>query len=186
MKPFAIRLLAAPAALLVFISIVSPASASEWGVVLNGRSFHVNADRNWNESNWGLGVEREFQSYGPWVKIAVANGFVDSRYEMSYMAGAGIKHRRWLGGGRFYRDLGIVAFLMTRDDINHGKPFLGALPTLTLGTRSVAMNVTYMPAGAVNHKADPSLHGVLFFQFKLDASLFGFGGRGPWLADSGE
>ena len=159
--------------------------AGDWGVVLNGRSVHVDADLDWNDNNWGLGVEREFDAYRPWVKVAVANGFEDSRYKMSYMAGAGIKRRRWFGGERLYADIGVVGFVMTRDDVHGGNPFLGALPTLSLGTRRVAMNVTYLPAAGVNHEVDPDLRGVLFFQFKLDASLFGFGGAdGIRLADS--
>jgi hypothetical protein len=47
----------------VFLLAETGASAQSrgaWDVVVNGRSLHVNAAREWNEDNWGLGFEREF------------------------------------------------------------------------------------------------------------------------------
>ena len=165
-------------------------SAGGWDVILNGRAVHMNADKDWNEDNWGLGIEHEFSSTGRWVKVAMANGFQDSVGDPSYMAGGGIKRRFRFGSENFYTDLGGVAFLMTRESVNGGKPFPGLLPAATFGFKRVAVNVTYMPESVVNdvthsHKYDPSMHGVFFLQLKLDASLFGFGRRGrPFLAEN--
>jgi hypothetical protein len=44
------------------------------------------------------------------------------------------------------------------------------------------VNITYLPETAVDRVTsaqlvDPNMKGVLFIQLKLDASLFGFGGR---------
>jgi hypothetical protein len=167
---------------LLLVSVATAASSAhaqdDWTVILNGRAVHLNAAREWNEHNWGLGVEREFDSEERWVKLALANGFEDSLGNPSYMAGGGIKHRFWMPrvGDTFRVDLGVVAFLMTREDVDRGRPFPGVLPALTVGTERVALNITYMPEAAVDRVMstpliDPTLSGVLFLQLKLDARL---------------
>jgi len=88
------------AVLLAGAALGSKAQAQDgaWDVVLNGRSVHINAAHQWNEENWGIGVEREFNGDGRWVKVALANGFKDSADHPSYMAGGGMKRRfRMLG-----------------------------------------------------------------------------------------
>jgi hypothetical protein len=177
-------------ALAAFCHTAAAQSNGSWDVVLNGRAVHVNATRNWNEDNWGLGFEHEFASSSPWVKVALANGFKDSMGNPSYMAGGGIKRRFAIGSQDFYVDLGGVAFVMTRENVNHNEPFPGVLPAATFGFKRVALNMTYMPEAVVERvtnskKHDPSMEGVFFLQLKLDASLFGFGRRGrQWLADN--
>ncbi len=174
-----------------FVTVVLVASGmaqrtsaqEDWGVVVNGRAIHVNAARHWNEDNWGLGFEREFDGGGRWVKVALANGFRDSDERPSYMAGGGLK-RRFHAASGLYLDVGVVGFLMTREDVNHNRPFPGALPAMTFGAKHVALNVTYMPDSVVDHvtKAnlhDPAMRGLFFIQLKLDASLFGWHGRHP-------
>jgi hypothetical protein len=179
-------------ALAAFCHTAAAQSDGSWDVVLNGRAVHMNATHDWNEDNWGLGVEREFASTSPWVKVALANGFRDSVGDPSYMAGGGIKRRFMLHSNDFHVDLGGVAFVMTREQVNGNRPFPGVLPAATFGFKRVAVNLTYMPEPEVvadrvtNSKAhDPSMKGVFFVQLKLDASLFGFGRRsGQWLAQS--
>ncbi len=185
----------AAVALAAFCHAAGAQSPGSWDVVLNGRAVHMNAGHDWNEDNWGLGIEREFASTGPWVKMAVANGFKDSVGDASYMAGGGIKRRFDMGArDGFFVDLGAVAFLMTRKTVNHNEPFPGVLPAATFGFERVALNVTYLPESVADRvtsskKYDPSMEGVFFLQVKLDASLFGFG-RGrqrQWLArESGD
>jgi Antimicrobial peptide resistance and lipid A acylation protein PagP len=182
--------------LLATLAVASLLSAkahaqTDWGIVLNGRSVHVNATRDWNEDNWGLGVEREFNSGGRWVKLAMANGFKDSANEPSYMAGGGLKRRFRMFSDHAYFDIGVIGFVMTREDVRHSQPFPGLLPALSFGGKRVAVNVTYLPEAAVDHvtdarQTDPTLNGVFFIQLKLDASLFGFGNRRQFLADGAE
>jgi Antimicrobial peptide resistance and lipid A acylation protein PagP len=155
---------------------------ADWDIVLNGRAVHLNAEREWNEENWGLGFEREITNSSPWVKVALANGFKDSVGEPSYMAGGGIKRRFRMFSDNLYLDVGVIGFLMTRKDVNRNQPFPGALPALTFGSRRVAINVTYLPDAVVDrvtnaNLTDPDMAGVLFLQLKLDASLFGFRSR---------
>jgi hypothetical protein len=150
----------------------------EWDVVVNGRSVHMNATHEWNEDNWGLGIEREFASERPWVKVALANAFTDSMGDLSYMAGGGIKRRFRTGFDDFYVDLGAVGFLMTRETVNRNQPFPGVLPAATFGFKRVALNVTYLPETVVDRvtssrRHDPTMQGVFFLQLKLDARLFG-------------
>lgn len=163
---------------------------ADWDVVLNGRSVHLNAEKPWNEDNWGLGIEREFNPTGRWVKVALANGFKDSLGEPSYMAGVGLKRRFRVIADDFYVDVGVIGFLMTREDVHHNQPFPGALPAVTVGGKRVALNITYLPGSVVDRVTnsklrDPNMDGVLFLQLKLDASLFGLGGRrGQMFADA--
>jgi len=172
----------------VLVSVPAQALAqADWDIVLNGRAVHINAEQKWNEDNWGLGFEKEFDVSSPWVKVALANGFKDSVGEPSYMAGGGLKRRFRMFSDNLYLDVGVIGFLMTRQDVNHNQPFPGALPALTVGSKRVALNVTYLPGAVVDrvtnaHLTDPNMTGVLFLQLKLDASLFGFRGRHQLLA----
>ena len=166
-------------AFLICVVFVSTADAADWDIVLNGRAVHIDASRDWNESNWGLGFEREFDPNARWVKVALGNGFRDSQDQMSYMAGAGIKRRFRLPAlsPHAYLDVGAVGFMMTRKNVDDNRPFPGILPAISVGTRKFALNVTYIPRHMAERAAnvkryDSNLDGIFFVQLKLDAELF--------------
>jgi len=172
------------------LGLCGAVEAGQWDVVLNGKAIHLDADREWNENNYGLGIEHEFNPESRWVRMALGSGFRDSDDRMSYMAGGGIKRRFRVpvGARRMHVDLGAVGFVMTRHDVNENQAFPGILPAFSVGTRQVAVNFTYLPgqiADQYTHarRSDPDLDGILFMQIKLNAGLFGFGGRRN--ADSG-
>ena len=154
---------------------ISSSMAGELSAVFNGKSYHIGATEDWNEDNFGLGVEYEFTSHSRWKSRLMANGFRDSSDEMSYMAGGGI-HRNLFTTERlsgFYFDVGINAFVMTRQDVNDNRPFPGALPSLTVGNKYVGFNLTYMPKQAVEklydkQMSDESISGIVFLQFKVN------------------
>ncbi len=165
----------------LFLTVAAtPAVADKLHLVINGKSFHVDSDYGWNENNYGFGVEYEFNSRSRWTKVAMANGFSDSQDNISYMAGAGL-HRRLLVTERFanlYLDAGINVFFMTRQDIDNNRPFLGLLPSVTLGNRYGGINLSYVPKQAMHRFAkanmvDPNIDGVFFLQvkFRLDSLL---------------
>jgi hypothetical protein len=164
---------------LLFVLCVSPAYAGELSAVINGKSLHVGSNQDWNEQNYGLGVEYHFDSQSRWKTLVMANGFRDSDDNMSYMAGAGL-HRNLYTTDRlngFYVDAGVNAFLMTRKDVNENRPFPGALPSLTIGNRHMGLNVTYLPRKAVqkiydSRMMDESISGIVFLQFKVSVSQF--------------
>lgn len=163
--------------MLALLLVSTAAQATDWSVVFNGRSVHLDATEDWNESNWGLGFEREFDGDSRWVKVALGGGFRDSQDEMSYMAGGGVKRRFRPRARELYVDVGLIAFAMTRRDVNRNEPFPGVLPALTIGSRQLAVNLTYMPASVSDRitngrRIDPELDGILFLQLKLDAALF--------------
>jgi hypothetical protein len=167
---------------LLAVGLFSAAEAGQWDIVFNGKSIHVDADKDWNEANYGLGVEHEFNPDARWVKVALGNGFVDSEDHMSYMGGGGIKRRFRLplGQQRIHMDVGAIGFLMSRHDVDSNAAFPGILPAFSVGTRDFSINLTYLPgqfaekyAGA--RTADPALDGIFFLQFKLNAALLGFG-----------
>lgn len=172
-------------AVLAWVGLSGPVAAQDWSLVLNGKSIHVNSSKNWNEQNWGLGLEREFDSQSRWVKVALINGFKDSQDEMSYMAGGGLKRRFRLNSlsEDFFVDVGLIGFMMTRQDVNNNKPFPGVLPALTVGTDRIALNVTYLSERMMDSatnvtRVDPTISGLVFLQLKLHPTMFGLGGRG--------
>jgi len=162
-------------ALPVSFALSSSAGAGELSAVFNGKSIHVDASEDWNDDNYGLGLEYQFATQSRWKKVVMANGFRDSNDKMSYMAGAGL-HRNLFATDRlhgFYLDAGINAFFMTRKDVNDNKPFPGALPSLTLGNRFVGLNLTYLPKKAVEKlydakMEDDTISGIVFLQFKVN------------------
>ena len=165
-------------ALLILLALpLSPALAGDLSTVFNGKSYHVGATQDWNENNYGLGLEYTFKRESRWKPRLMANGFRDSNEDMSYVLGGGL-HRNLFASDRmigFYIDAGIDAFVMTRTDVNDNKPFLGALPSLTVGNRYVGINLTYMPKVAVERMydskiADDSMSGIVFLQFKINVS----------------
>jgi len=165
-------------ALLVLLALpLSPALAGDLSTVFNGKSFHLGATQDWNENNYGLGLEYTFKRESRWKPRLMANGFRDSNEDMSYMVGGGL-HRTLFASDRMiglYIDAGIDAFVMTRTDVNGNKPFPGALPSLTVGNRYIGVNLTYLPKVLVekmyNGKmVDESIRGIVFLQFKLNVS----------------
>ncbi len=159
---------------LLFLLPSSPALAGGLSAVINGKSIHVDAERDWNEENYGLGLEYQFPSESRWKKQLMVNGFRDSNDEMSYMAGGGL-HRTLFATDRmrgFYIDAGINVFLMTRKDVNDNRPFPGAIPSMSFGNRHMGLNLTYLPKAAVERifdegVMDDSLSGLFFLQVKF-------------------
>ncbi len=133
--------------LVLALIAVEPAHGGELSAVINGKSFHLDAAEEWNENNLGFGVEYQFATESRWKTIVMANGFRDSSNNSSFMAGAGL-HRNLFASERMqglYVDVGINAFVMTRDDVDDNRPFPGALPSLTIGTRHMGFNFSYLP-----------------------------------------
>lgn len=160
---------------LLIIAFASTANAGEISTIINGKSYHLGASEDWNEDNYGLGLEYEFATESRWKKRLMANGFRDSNNEMSYMAGGGL-HRNLYSSSRLnglYVDAGINAFLMTRKDVNDNQPFPAALPSVTVGNRYAGFNLTYLPRKAVeklydSEMVDESISGIVFLQFKMN------------------
>ena len=73
--------------LALFIALpFNSATAGGLSAVINGKSFHVGASQEFNEENFGIGVEYQFPTETRWKKIVMANGFRDSEEEMSYIS----------------------------------------------------------------------------------------------------
>ena len=149
----------------VLIAIMLPSIANAQGlsIVLNGRSFHLDAPSgtNFNETNTGGGLQYDFDGNGdsvyPFINFG---GFKDSFDKNSYYAGGGLA-KRFLADKSIHVDVGITAFLMTRKDKNNEKPFPGLLPMMTIGTDRVGINFTYIP------KVEPKGVALFFLQLKL-------------------
>ncbi len=150
----------------VLLCLPRPAWAGEWSVILNGKAIHmVNPPgTHYNESNWGFGVQYDFDPReGNWVPFATASWFIDSNKNPTYYAGGGIAKRFDFGPSKYdmHFDLGLVGFVMLREDYRGDMPFIGALPVVTLGAGRVSLNVTYIP------RTDPKGVPIYFLQLKI-------------------
>jgi hypothetical protein len=153
------------------MSFLNLAGAGDLSLLVNGKSLHMNPPRDieYNENNWGAGIQYDFESYGKrWVPFITASGFRDSFENPSYYTGAGLVRRihfnHRIDGKHF--DAGIIGFFMTREDYKDGNPFFGILPALSFGSRRYAVNMTYIP------KVDPKMVALWFFQFKISFENF--------------
>jgi hypothetical protein len=159
---------------IVLSASAGTAAAGQLDLIVNGRSHHVNSDYDWNENNFGLGLEYQYDSSSRWLWSVNGNAFLDSQNNISYMAGGGLKRRLFQSEhpAGFYLDAGLIAFIMARADIYDYLPFPGILPTMSFGTKRVGVNLTYLPKAAVRDFAqakvvDPNIGGVFFLQFKF-------------------
>ncbi len=155
-------------ALCVFIA---PSFADDLSLLLNGKAYHLKdapvGQPSFNERNWGTGFQYDFtDNHTDWVPFITASGFLDSHKNPSYYAGGGMMRRFHKDDSSLYADVGLVAFLMTRENFKNNKPFPGALPVMTLGTENIAVNITYIP------KVDPKMVALFFFQLKVDVLTF--------------
>jgi hypothetical protein len=155
---------------LLALFLVSPVFAGELGLLINGNARHINApaDANFNERNWGAGLQYDFAPRDErWVPFLTASGFRDSYKRPSYYAGGGMMRRyEFAPQLGLHVDVGAVMFLMTREDYKYNKPFFGVLPVFSLGTRQLALNVSYVP------KVHPKMTSLVFFQLKVKLAEF--------------
>ncbi|MCG6969551.1 MAG: hypothetical protein LJE85_07280 [Gammaproteobacteria bacterium] len=162
-------LLSAGFLLLLFVFHAGVANADNLSLLVNGKSIHTNKNQNtqYNESNYGFGLHYELaKTTQSWIPFVAISGFKDSHNQASYYAGGGYMRRLMLSRKLNYLhlDAGLIGFLMTRQDYNSGEPFLGALPALSVGTRDISVNVTYIP------KVHPKMAELWFFQLKLSTN----------------
>jgi hypothetical protein len=154
-------------ALALYMLVGASAQAGEFSLLLNGKAIHIKppAGHHYNERNWGAGVQYDFDAIGQnknWIPFATASGFKDSFEHPSYYAGGGIVRRfAPLSSESLHVDAGVVAFFMTRQDYKDNQPFFGMLPVLSVGTKRVAVNMTYVP------KVQPKMVSLVFIQLKV-------------------
>lgn len=145
------------------------ANADSLALIVNGKSIHFDkpANQPLNDDNWGLGFQYEFNLIdGKWLPLLTAGGFRDSNFNPSYYGGGGLARRFGFGPDRpDHLDVGLVAFVMTRESFRNGQPFLAALPYVSWGTDRIALNMTYVP------KVDTRIVPALFFQLKIGLLL---------------
>jgi hypothetical protein len=123
------------------------------------------ASKTLNEKNWGLGLQYDWdRASDKWIPFGTVAGFRDSNSNMSYYAGGGAMYRFQFDSAHV--DLGAIGFVMTRKDYKNNDPFLGVLPALSVGTKNVALNITYVP------KVEPKAVPLWFFQLKISLSNF--------------
>lgn len=160
------------AAFVLLCMLVAPAAqADELHLLLNGKAKHISPRPNteYNERNWGGGFQYEYgRRTSLWVPFVTVSGFIDSLENPSYYAGGGMLRRYLISRKMEYLhfDVGVVGFVMTREDFYNGRPFLGALPVFSFGTDKISMNVTYVPA------VDKRMAELWFMQLKVSSKNF--------------
>lgn len=150
---------------LIPITVNAATKTGSYHVILNGRSIHMNkapVGTSFNENNVGSGVQYEFKNSigSKWVSYATGSAFNDSFNNLSYYAGGGQTRRYSMSNG-WHFDAGYVAFVMARQDVNEYQPFLGVLPVASIGTKKIALNMTYVP------NINAQFQELIFFQLKV-------------------
>jgi len=145
--------------LLATLFLSAQIQADSLHLIINGKAMHENK-KNYNEDNWGLGFEYDFEEKEQWVNFVTGSFFKDSLSNTSKYIGGGSKRRYYLEDDKdgWHVDAGLVAFIMTRKDHNNNEPFFGALPFISVGTKRFALNITYIPS------VSPKLESLLFVQ----------------------
>jgi len=158
--------------LMLLISCLRTAHAGQYSLIVNGKALHFEqpTGQKFNEENWGAGIQYDFDTVGEnrnWVPFLTASGFQDSFKNPSYYAGGGIMRRFRFNPSTLplNLDIGVIGFLMTREDFHDNQPFPGILPVASFGTDRVALNVSYIP------RVHPKMVPLVFFQIKI--GLFG-------------
>lgn len=122
-------------------------SANDLQVIISGRAIHMGSN-NQNENNYGMGLQYDFTNHRRWVPTINMALFKDSNDNTSRYIGAGMKRRFKLRSGqqRINFDLGAAGLVMKHPEYNDDKPFLGALPFLSLSNDRGGINATYVPS----------------------------------------
>lgn len=165
--------------MLIFLLGNSSASADELHFVLNGLSHHTKSepDKKYNEENFGFGLQYDFNNFDRnLVPFLNAGGFYDSNNNPSYYIGSGLTHRTSIRNRKttFHIDAGVTLFFMSRvyDDaseneyVNGNRIIPGALPVISIGTDTTAVNITYIP------EMDETKTSVWFVQLKMKINSF--------------
>lgn len=144
---------------LLSLAFSQQAMANSLNLIINGKAVHEEK-KDFNEENWGAGFEYNFAEDKKWIDFVNGGFFKDSLSSNSNYLGGGTKRRFLLSAdkGGWHIDAGITAFVMTRKNYKDGKPFVGVLPYLSVGTSKVAINATYIPS------VSPKFAALWFFQ----------------------
>lgn len=151
--------------MLMWLSVA--AHADQLNLILNGKAYHLSS-RNYNEKNYGLGLEYDFTPKNHWVTFINGSFFKDSFRNTSRYIGIG-KRRRFLLQGDpegWHFDVGYIIFLMTRRDMYNNRPFPGILPAFSLGKQWFSLNATYIPSVSPKHVR------LFFFQVMIRVIKF--------------
>lgn len=148
----------------LFFLVPNTALAGDFHFIANGKAFHFDRDKSRNERNWGAGIYYRFDSNKRYNLFVTANSFKDSFANTSNYIGGGYQWRRQLSSisTKAFADVGIVGFAMTRKNYRNGKPFVGALPFVTLGYQQTSVNFAFIPRTSFNESS------LLFMQFMVN------------------
>jgi len=123
------------------------AAARQWNTLSSGSLYTNSLPAQSNSRYIGAGLQYEFdRDPGSWVNFITASQLIDANQDDAYMAGGGIAKRFLFNGGNIplHVDMGFIACAMQRSDHNNGDTILAAIPTLSLGLRRFAVNISYV------------------------------------------
>jgi len=141
-----------------------PVYSGELQFIANGLTYHFDRETTRNENNWGAGFQYQFGRDRKYQPFVTASTFKDSYKNTSNYVGGGYQRRFNLNqiSVSSHADVGLMAFVMTRKDYRDGKPFLGALPFVSVGNEHFAVNFAYVPEFSFNESS------LLFVQFMFN------------------
>jgi hypothetical protein len=155
---------------LLFVLLFScgAANADELHIIVSGKAIHFDSEVSYNEKNWGLGFEYDFEPRNKWIPLVTGLSFSDSFERTSKYLGAGAKRRFQLTDDPdgMHLDAGVFGFVMTRQDYKNNKPFIGVLPFISIGNNRFSVNATYVPNIA------PKMVAFVYFQATIKIAEF--------------
>ena len=130
---------------LILFLLAQGAAAGQWNTLSSGSLFR-DADNQVNDG-LGSGLQYEFdRESGHWVKFVTATQFIDASQNQAYMAGGGVARRLPFTSGKhsLRMDIGVIACAMQRPDFDDQDTVLAAVPTFSVGSRNIAVNLSYV------------------------------------------
>jgi hypothetical protein len=123
------------------------ADEGKWDVYLSGYARHFNhrGDYNLNEKVWGGGVGKTYRNPKGNEESLYLMATTDSLDNMQYMAGYAYHWIFPVSDTGLEFGAGASLFIIKREDWFHGRPFPGALPMFSFGTRKAKLMATYIP-----------------------------------------
>lgn len=154
--------------LLLLVFSCTAVNADSLHLIVSGISVHLDTPKSFNEKNWGLGFEYDFEERNKWIPVVTGLVYIDSLERTSKYLGGGAKRRFLLSDDRdgMHIDAGAFAFVMTRQDYKNNDPFIGALPFISVGNSRFSINVTYVP------KIVPKMIAFVYFQLTVKIAEF--------------
>ncbi len=122
---------------------VSNEPSSTW-LQLGGISHHLDRSRNFNEQNWGIGIEHKLSKDNPFA-IGNDSSIAIGQYRNSIRRTSNYAVYQWKPLHVGPVDIGVMAGFVDGYHLNNGRPVPMALPMASIEGRNLGVNIMCLP-----------------------------------------